>query len=113
MPRIDSVPEILALQHLLESDHAVEPNDFFKSHLSEPVAVGHELSSRRVEDLESLGSIGFGVRCHLFAGKLRPRRGTSAWVADHGSEIANDKDRLMSEVLKLPKLPQDNGVAEV
>ena len=39
--------------------------------------------------------------------------GAAARVADHRSEIADDQNRLMTEILKLPQLPEDQRVAEM
>ncbi len=45
--------------------------------------------------------------------QMRPRCGSPARVANHSSKISDDQNGLMSEVLKLPQLPQHNRVAEM
>ena len=45
--------------------------------------------------------------------ELRPGHGTSARIADHRGEIADDQNGLMSEILKLPKFPKDQSVTEM
>src|SRR5205085_7542136 len=47
------------------------------------------------------------------ARKLGPGSGPPARVADHGSEIADDEDGLVAEILELPELPQDDRVTKV
>ena len=43
---VDAVAEVLALEHLLEGDAAVELEDFLEGHFSEPVAVVDDLGLR-------------------------------------------------------------------
>ncbi len=45
--------------------------------------------------------------------ELRPRYGSSARIADHRGEIADDQHRLMSEILKLPQLSKNQRVTEM
>ncbi len=66
-----------------------------------------------IEDLEGLFAIRLGVGQHLRARKLRPRDGAAARVADHGRVIADDEDGLVAEILELPELSQNDGVAEM
>ena len=54
---VDARAEILALQHLLQGDEAVEPDHLLEFHLREPVAVVDDLCPRRIEDLEGLFAV--------------------------------------------------------
>src|SRR5205814_1441827 len=104
---VDSVPEIFALEHLLQRHHAIEANDLFELHGFEPFAVGEDARPRRIEHFEGLLAIRFGVGHDRFAAELWASRGPAARVANHRSEIADNQNRLMTEVLKLPQLPED------
>jgi hypothetical protein len=44
---------------------------------------------------------------------VRSRSGPTARVANHSSEIADNENSLMSEILKFPQLPQHHCVTEV
>ncbi len=110
---VHALAEVLALQHLLKSDTAVEPDDVGEGHAGEPLAIEHNLRLRPVEHLESLILVGLGVGQHFIVGQLRARGRTTAWVTDHCGKIADDKDPLMPEILELTQLLQSDGVAEV
>ena len=109
----DPLPEILPLQHLLERDPTVEPDDVGERHFLEPIAIEDGAGSGRVEHFEGLGAIAFGVGEDLLVRELRSRNGTPARVADHGREIPDDEDCFVTEILKLSQLPQDHGVTEM
>ena len=66
-----------------------------------------------IENLEGLRAIRFGVRQNLLAGQLRPRHRTPARIADHGGEIADDQNRLVTEILELPQFSQHDRVTEM
>ena len=105
--------EILALQQLLQRDATVQTHHFGKRHRRKPFAVKNRARAFRVENLESLLAVTFRVCQDLLVRELRPRRGAAAGVADHGSEIADDQNRFVAELLKLPELLQQDGVAQV
>ena len=105
--------EILALEHLLHGDAGVEAEDVFEGHLPEPVTVEDDLGFVRVEDLEGLGGVGFGVGEDVLAGKRGTGGGAAGGVADAGGEVADDEDGLVAEELELAEFLHDHGVAEV
>lgn len=108
-----SIAEVLALEHLLESDAAIEADDFFVSHFAKPIAVEDDFGFFFIEDFESLFLVGGGVREDGIAGELRAGGGASARVADHGGEVADDEDGVVAEVLELAEFGEADGVAEV
>jgi hypothetical protein len=67
----------------------------------------------RVEDLEDLSLIGLGVLLDLLAGERRTRHVAPRWIADHASEIADDKDHRVPQVLEVLHLAQQDGVAQM
>jgi hypothetical protein len=110
---LEASAEVLALEHLLESDTAVELEDFLVSHFAEPVAVVNDFSFRAVEDFEGLVRVGGGVDEDLVASEGRAGRRAAGWVANGGGEVADEKDRLVAEELKLAELLKRDRVAEV
>ena len=110
---IEPVAEILALEHLLEGDPGVEPQDFLIGHLAEPIPVVHNLGLRFVQNLERLIGVGRGIGQHLRAGQRRARGGAPRGVAHRGGEVADEQHRLMPEQLELAEFFQCHGVAEM
>ena len=110
---IDARLEVFALQHLLQGHPAVEANDVFKRHGAKPVAVTHRLRARWIKNFECLLAIGYRICDHFLMRQLRPRNRTTARVADHSGEVADDQNGLVTEVLKLPQFSKNNRVAEV
>ena len=87
-----------------------EPRGVHRGH---PARVEIERRQLPVEDLVDLFLVGHGVRLDLFAAQHRPRRRLSARIADQRREIADEKNDLVAEVLKLPHLVEQHGVTEV
>ena len=110
---IDPRLEIFALQHLLQRHPTVESNDIFKRHGSKPVAIANGFCPRRIENLKCLLAVSRRIRLDFTVGQLRPRHRATARIANHSSEIADDQNRLMAQLLKLPQFPQNNGVPEM
>ncbi len=110
---VDASPEIFALQHLLQRHPAVQSNDVFKRHRPEPIAIANRFGARRIENLERLLPIAYSIRHHFFVRQLWSRRGAAARVANHPREIANDKNRLMPQILKLSQFSQNDAVAQM
>src|SRR5262249_27916069 len=79
----------------------------------EPLAVVTDLGAVDVDDLADLAQVIAGIGLDLLLRQPSARLVTTRWVADEGSVVADDKDRLMAEFLELAQLPQGNGVAEV
>ena len=66
-----------------------------------------------IEDFERLLLKALRVAHHLVVRELRARLRAAGRIADHRGEVADDEDRLVPEVLKLPQLRQRDGEAEV
>ena len=110
---VDAGAEIFALEHLLQRDATVQSNHIFVIHFAEPLAVEDGFSARRIEYFKRLLAIGLGIGYHMFAREVRARCRPTARIADHPSKIADDQHRLMTEILKLPKLSQNNRMPEM
>ncbi|GAB4180296.1 MAG: hypothetical protein Fur0032_21200 [Terrimicrobiaceae bacterium] len=65
------------------------------------------------EDFEGLFLVTFGIGHDLVMGELGAGGGASAGVADHGGEVANDEDGIVSGILELTEFVENDTVAEV
>jgi hypothetical protein len=110
---VDTISEVFAMEHLLEGHAAVETDDVNEGHFGEPVAVEDDLGFLAVEDFEGLFAEGLCISEHFFATELGPRFGATGRVANHGCEVADDEDGLMSELLELAEFFEADGEAEV
>jgi len=45
--------------------------------------------------------------------QLRPGGGATTGIANHSSEITDDENGLVTQILKLPQLSQDDTVAKM
>ena len=79
----------------------------------EPFAVEPYFRSFRVEDLEGLLGVGFGVIGHGLMVQHRPGGIAARGVSDLRGKIAYDKHHGVAEVLELAQLGEDDAVAEV
>jgi hypothetical protein len=91
---------------LLKSHPAIELDDFQEIHFPKPFAIKDYLRSIRIENLESLKFVGLGVGHHLLTGQHRPGCRPATRVTHHRSEIANQQNREVTQILKLPQLKQ-------
>ncbi len=67
----------------------------------------------RVENLEDLFFIGLGVGNDFLARQLFPRFRLSRGVPDHSGEVTDQKNNLMTEILKLFHLLDQHRVTQV
>lgn len=105
--------EVLALEHLLQRHARIQLHHIVKRHQLEPLTVEHHLRPRRVENLERLLLERRRVRHHIIVRELTPRLRSPGWIANHRREIADDQNRLMPEILKLPQLRQPHREPEM
>ena len=66
-----------------------------------------------VEDLEDLLLVGLGVGDDLMPIERLARLGTTAGIADHPREVADQKDRAVAAILEVAQLLQHDRVAEM
>src|SRR5438046_10546522 len=98
---IDPSPEILSLQHLLQRHTAIQANDVFERHRSKPVTIADGFGARRIQNLEWLLTVTWGIRHDFLMGQLRPRGRMDGGVANYGSEVTNDYTRLVCLIMEL------------
>ena len=78
-----------------------------------PAAVEVNEGFVRIQDLEDLAFIGVGVGLDLLLGQGRPGLALAGGIADQTGEIADEKDHLMTQVLKIFQFLDEHGVAQV
>ena len=66
-----------------------------------------------VQDLEHLVGVGRGVGLDVLARERLAGDVLAGGVADHPGEVADQEDHLVAEVLELPQLVEQHGMAEV
>ncbi|TPW19095.1 MAG: hypothetical protein FD126_3030 [Elusimicrobia bacterium] len=79
----------------------------------EPLRVVTDLDAVLAQDLEGLVLVGGGVSLDVGLGQRGARRVAAGRVADAGGEIPDDEDGGVPQVLEMPELLEDDGVAEV
>ena len=67
----------------------------------------------RIENLEDLRLVGFGVGVDLLARERRARGDAARGIADEAGEVADEEDDGVAHVLKVLELADEHGVAEV
>ena len=89
--------------------------DVLEPHRRQPFAVAPHLELVRilVEHLVGLFLIGHGVGFDRFGGKLRPRLGDPAGIADARRVVADDEHGPVTGILELPELGEHDGVAQM
>ena len=89
-----------------------------RMHPVRPSGSSHSLLRRtstrsHVEHLADLLDVRARVRVDRFARQHRPRFRAPGRIADARSEVADEKDHVVAELLELPELLQQHGVAEM
>ena len=110
---LETAGEIVALHHARhgvargQRDHAARPQRVA------PLAVPAHLGPVHVDDQPDLVEVGLGVRLDLLARQRRARAVAPGRVADHGGEVADQRDHHMPQVLQLAHLVEHHRVAQV
>ena len=81
--------------------------------LVQPLGVVADLGHLLIENLEDLLLVGLGVRVNLLARQRLARHIAARRVADQRSEIADEKNHRMPQLLKVPQLAHQHGVPQV
>ena len=105
--------EVVALE---QTGDAQLRRDFDQPREFEPFI--HSLLKRtsvisRIEDLEDLVAVGFGVALDLLARQRLAGLGSSGGIADHRGEIADEENYGVSRVLKVAQFLERQAVAEM
>ncbi len=105
--------EVLALEHLRDGELGGQPDESLEAELEEPLAVEADLGLGRVEKLEDLRLVGFGVGVDLLARERRAGGVAPGGIADQPGEVADEEDDGVAHVLKVLQLAHEDGVAEM
>ena len=84
-----------------------------KVHFGKPLTIEDNLGTRVIQNFHRLLLIALRIFHDLLMRKLRRVTERPFPIADHGSEIANDKHGLMSDVLELAQFLQDKRMPEM
>ncbi len=109
----EALGEVLALEDprnrvfRRELDHARRAERFA------PLRVVADLGARRIENLRRLRVVGLRIGLDLLARERRTHVVAPGRVTDHRSEIADQKDDLMTQILHLAHLVQDDRMSEM
>src|ERR1700675_1614833 len=102
----EALVEVLTLEHLRDGVLRGQSYEILGGKFREPSAVEVDHRFFRAENPENLSLVGFGVLCNLLPRQRRPRRGAPGWIADHSSEISDQEDDGVSEILKMFQFAQ-------
>src|SRR5205085_2072674 len=112
-PRLEALREVVALHHPRDRVPGRELDHSAGAERVAPFGVVTNLRLCSVEDQAGLRLIRLGVGLDLLARQRWPGRVASRRVADHRSEVADQEDDRVAEVLQLPQLVQYNRMAEM
>jgi len=110
---LETLAKVVALQHARDCHRSSELEHAGSAQLVEPGGIEHDLGLGRIQNLEHLIGVGLGVEFDLFFSQRRARGVLAGRVANARGKVANQKLRVMTEILQLTQLVDDHGVAKV
>jgi hypothetical protein len=113
LPAGVALGEIVAFQHARDGVGGGKANDVHRGHAIHPGGIEHHFGLLGFQNLEHLFGVRPGVFLHLLAGERRARHVLAGGVADHAGEVADEKQRVMPQILQLTHLVEKDGVPEV
>ncbi|MDT4875640.1 hypothetical protein FQZ97_1110200 [compost metagenome] len=108
-----ALAEVVALEHTGNGVLRSQTDKVGRRQLIHPGGVERHLGFRRIEDLEHLRLIGLGIRQHLITRQRWSGCTLATRITNHSGKVANQKNHLMAQLLKLPQLIDKNGMPEV
>ena len=111
--RLIALREVVTLEDTGDGELAHEAEEVLQVQRQDPVGVVDDLRFLGVQDLHSLGDVGFGVGLHLLLGKLRTGGVLARRVADERRAVADDKRDVVAQVLELAHLAQRDRMAQM
>ena len=82
-------------------------------HLAEPFGIEADFGALTIQHLEHLIGVGPRIVFDVLRGERLARDVFPGRIADHAGEVADQENHLMSKLLELTHLVQQNGMAEV
>jgi hypothetical protein len=105
--------EIVAFEHARDRVLRRQFDHIGGVHRAEPFRIEPQFGAFAVEYFVYLGCVGFRVCQHVLAREWLARHVLAARIADHAGEIADQKNDLMSQILKLAHLVEQDGVTQM
>ncbi|GMV29989.1 MAG: hypothetical protein AMXMBFR59_21140 [Rhodanobacteraceae bacterium] len=105
--------EIVTLEHPRHGVLGSKLDHVCSRHLTKPFGIEADFGSFAIEHLEHLLRISRGVRLYVRTAQWLACRILARGIADHAGEVANQEYDLMSEILKLAHLVQQDGMAQM
>ncbi len=104
--------EVVAFEHPRDGHLAGKLQRVEHRHFAEPLAVAAHFGLFGIENFERLVEVGFRVLVDFLFRQNRASGGTTGRIADARREVADDEHRLVTELLKLAQLVEDDHVPE-
>ena len=110
---LEALVKLVALQHLRNGEVRREPDRALVAQLAQPLGVVADLGRLLVENLEDLLLVGLGILVDLLARQRLARHVAPGRVADQRGKVADQEDDRVPQLLKVPQLAHQHGVAQV
>jgi hypothetical protein len=110
---LEAFREVISFE---QASHGVAPrqaDNVLEPHLVEPFRVEADLRLFRIEDLEYLSLIGFGVSVDIVASHRRACNIASRRIADQARHVTDKKDYGMAKILEVLHFPEQNGMTQM
>src|SRR5258706_15808994 len=108
-----ALAEIVALEHARDVVLRCQLDHVDRSKLVHPGGVERHFGLFRIEHLENLRLIRVGIFRDLIAGHRRSSGIFSRRITDHSGEIPDQKNDVMTKILKLPELVDQYSMSEM
>lgn len=108
-----ALAKVIALQHPRNGVLRGKTNEVSRGQLVHPGGIEGYFGLGRVEDLEDLGLVRLRILQNLLARQGRTGNTFPTGVTNHPSEVADEEDHLMPQVLELAQLINKHGMAKM
>ena len=105
--------KVFSLQHARHRIVRAQFDERVCRHRAHPAAVEFNLRLFRIQYFKDLALVGLRVLQDFFLRERHTRLRLAGGVADHAGKVADEKDHLMPEVLKMLELVNQDRMAEV
>src|ERR1700741_4144224 len=105
--------KIIALKNLFDSHMRSQTDEPIRAGLVHPLRVEADLSLVRIEKLEDLAFVGFGVRVDFFTRQLRSGGALSGRVTNQTGEISDQKNDCVAQLLKCLQFANNNRMTQM
>src|SRR5262245_324174 len=105
--------KIVPLQHASDTVLCTQMDQRFSRHGAHPPAVELHQSLRRIENFKDLPLVRLGILQYFVFGERDAGLRLAGWIADHTGEIADQKNHMMSEFLKVFEFVDQDSMAKM